>query len=204
MNVDRYNVFAASTSSSYVQPIILVEPAVQALSATLAFSSNPKPTEDKVSLKVLKTDASGAPLQGCTFQIIYLESGQQQTQEVTTDGSGEAVFSELPLNTDVTVKETAAPEGYTLLPDKIVNTGTTGGKTLEFTFANSDDHVFKVHKVSSADGRNLMGASFEVRGIDNDYKNTFTTDALGEFTIQGRDLPIGSYEVYEIAARKVT
>ena len=200
MNVDRYNVFAASTSSSYVQPIILVEPAVQALSATLAFSSNPKPTEDKVSLKVLKTDASGAPLQGCTFQIIYLESGQQQTQEVTTDGSGEAVFSELPLNTDVTVKETAAPEGYTLLPDKIVNTGTTGGKTLEFTFANSDDHVFKVHKVSSADGRNLMGATFEVRGIDNDYKNTFTTDALGEFTIQGRDLPVGSYEVYEIAA----
>lgn len=121
-------------------------------------------------------------------------------REATTDGNGEAVFSELPLATDVTVKETAAPEGYTLLPDKIVNTGSSGGKTLEFTFANSDDHVFKVHKVSSADGRNLMGATFEVRGIDNDYKNTFTTDALGEVTIQGRDLPVGSYEVYEIAA----
>ena len=71
---------------------------------------------------------------------------------------------------------------------------------MEFTFANSDDHVFKVHKTSSADGRNLMGAKFEVKGIDNDFVNTYTTDALGEFTIQGRDLPTGSFEVYEIAA----
>lgn len=198
MNVDRYNVFAASTNSSYVQPILLVEPAVKVTSAKIAFSSQ-TPVEDKVSLKVLKTDASGAPLQGCTFQINY-QDGEQKTREGTTDGNGEVVFDRLLLNTDVTVKETEAPEGYTLLPDKVINTGSAGGKTLEFTFANSDDHVFKVHKVSSADGRNLMGATFEVRGIDNDYKNTFTTDALGEFTIQGRDLPVGSYEVYEIAA----
>ena len=71
---------------------------------------------------------------------------------------------------------------------------------MEYTFTNSDDHVFKVHKVSSADNRNLMGAKFEVKGIDNDFINTYTTDALGEFTIQGRDLPTGSFEVYEIAA----
>ena len=200
MNVDRYNVYAASTNSSYVQPIILVEPAVQKVAANLSFSSNPLPTEERVSLKVLKTDASGAPLEGCTFQISYQEAGQQQSREKTTDSNGEAVFDELPLNTDVTIKETAAPEGYTLLPDKTVNTGSTGGQILEFTFANADDHTFKVHKISLADGRNLMGATFEVRGIDNDYKNTFTTDALGEFTIQGRDLPVGSYEVYEIAA----
>ena len=146
MNVDRYNVFVASTNGSYVQPILLVEPAVRVMSVSLGFSSNPKPTEDKVSLKVMKTDASGAPLQGCTFQISYRDE-EQQTREATTDGNGEAIFNELPLNTDVTVKETAAPEGYTLLPDKVINTGSTGGKTLEFTFANSDDHVFKVHMV---------------------------------------------------------
>ncbi len=33
MNVDRYNVYAASTTSSGVQPVIMVEPAVQKLSA---------------------------------------------------------------------------------------------------------------------------------------------------------------------------
>ena len=81
-----------------------------------------------------------------------------------------------------------------------MNTGSTGGKTIEVTMANSDDYVFKVHKVSSVDGRNLMGAKFEVKDIDNDFVNTYTTDALSEFTIQGRDLPIGSFEVYEIAA----
>ena len=198
MSADRYNVYVASTNSSGVQPVIMVEPGVQALSAKVGFNSNtPK---EYIDLKLLKTDEDDAGLQGCTFQISYQQDGTPKTQEQTTDGNGEIRFRGLPLNTDVTIKETAAPEGYTLLPDKVVNTGSTGGKTLEFTFANSDDHVFKVHKTSSADGRNLMGAKFEVKGIDNDFVNTYTTDALGEFTIQGRDLPTGSFEVYEIAA----
>ena len=198
MNVDRYNVYAASTTNSGVQPVIMVEPAVQKMSVNVGF--NPETFIEYTLLKILKTDESGAPLAGCTFQISYQQDGTPKTQEQTTDGNGEAKFMDLPLNTDVTIKETAAPEGYTLLPDKVVNTGSTGGKTIEVTMANSDDHVFKVHKVSSADGRNLMGAKFEVKGIDNDFVNTYTTDALGEFTIQGRDLPIGSFEVYEIAA----
>lgn len=197
MNADRYNVYAASTTSSGVQPVIMVEPAVQKLSNELEFS--PIPTfQDKAKLKILKTDKDGAPLAGCTFQIIYEDNGQK-TAEKTTDSNGEVIFEQLPLNTDVTIKETAAPEGYQLLPSKVINTGSKGG-TVEYTFANSDDHVFKVHKVSSADNRNLMGAKFEVKGIDNDFVNTYTTDALGEFTIQGRDLPTGSFEVYEIAA----
>ena len=198
MNADRYNVYAASTNSSGVQPVIMVEPAVQKLSSNVGF--NTETFIDYTLLKILKTDENGAPLSGCTFQISYQQDGTTKTQEQTTDGNGEAKFLDLPLNTDVTVKETAAPEGYQLLPSKVINTGSTGGKTVEYTFANSDDHVFKVHKTSSADNRNLMGAKFEVKGIDNDFVNTYTTDALGEFTIQGRDLPNGSFEVYEIAA----
>ena len=200
MNVDRYNVYIASTNSSGIQPVILVEPAVKLSSNKLAFSSNPQPTADKTNLKVLKTDKDGAPLEGCTFQITYTNAGKSQTAQKTTDSNGEANFENLPLNTTVTVKETAAPEGYTLLPSKTVNTGTKGGQTVELKLANSDDHTFKVHKISSADGRNLMGATFEVRGIDNNFKHTYTTDALGEFEIQGRNLPTGSFEVYEIAA----
>lgn len=197
MNVDRYNVYAASTTSSGVQPVIMVEPAVRKMSVDVGFAGV---LPQSVDLKILKTDKNGAGLQGCTFQISYQQDGTPKTDEQTTDGNGEVRFRNLPLNTDVTIKETAAPEGYTLLPDKVVNTGSTGGKTVEVKLANSDDHVFKVHKVSSADGRNLMGAKFEVKGIDNDFVNTYTTDALGEFTIKGRDLPTGSFEVYEIAA----
>ena len=198
MNVDRYNVYVASTNSSGIQPVILVEPAVKLSSNKLAFSS--APSEDKTDLKILKTDKDGAPLEGCTFQISYTDSGKTVTRTETTDSNGEANFDRLPLNTTVTVKETAAPEGYTLLPSKTVNTGTKGGQTVELKLANSDDHTFKVHKISSADGRNLMGATFQVKGIDNNFQHTYTTDALGEFEIQGRDLPTGSFEVYEIAA----
>lgn len=197
MNVDRYDVYVASTNASGVQPVILVEPAVKQSAAQLVFV-NQEVAQGTVRVRILKTDEAGAGLAGCTFELTYL--GQKAPLTGVSSASGEVVFNDLPLNTNVTIKETAAPKGYTLLPAKTVNTGTKSGQTIELQLANSSDHTFKIHKISSADGRNLMGATFEIRGIGNDYKHSFTTDALGEITVQGRDLPTGSYEVYEIAA----
>ena len=197
MNVDRYDVYVASTNASGVQPVILVEPAVKQSAAQLVFV-NQEVAQGTVRVRILKTDEAGAGLAGCTFELTY--PGQKAPLTGVSSASGEVVFNDLPLNTNVTIKETAAPKGYTLLPAKTVNTGTKSGQTIELQLANSTDHTFKIHKISSADGRNLMGATFEIRGIDNDYKHSFTTDALGEITVQGRDLPTGSFEVYEIAA----
>lgn len=197
MNVDRYDVYVASTNASGVQPVILVEPAVKQSAAQLVFV-NQEVAQGTVRVRILKTDEAGAGLAGCTFELTY--PGQKAPLTGVSSASGEVVFNDLPLNTNVTIKETAAPKGYMLLPAKTVNTGTKSGQTIELQLANSTDHTFKIHKISSADGRNLMGATFEVRGIDNNFKHTYTTDALGEFEIQGRDLPTGSYEVYEIAA----
>ena len=197
MNVDRYDVYVASTNASGVQPVILVEPAVKQSAAQLVFV-NQEVAQGTVRVRILKTDEGGAGLAGCTFELTY--PGQKAPLTGVSSASGEVVFNDLPLNTNVTIKETAAPKGYTLLPAKTVNTGTKSGQTIELQLANSTDHTFKIHKISSADGRNLMGATFEIRGIDSDYKHSFTTDALGEITVQGRDLPTGSYEVYEIAA----
>ena len=198
MKVDRYNIYVASTNASSVQPVILVEPGVLQTGSKLAFAT--RTTEDRVKLKILKSGEDSTPLSGCTFKISYTSNGQPAVETAETDKNGEAIFIDLPLNTDVTVTETAAPEGYTLLPAKTVNTGSKGGQTIELKLVNGTDHTFRLHKVSSADGRNLQGATFEVRGIDNDFKHTYTTDAVGEFAIQGRDLPKGSYEVYEVAA----
>lgn len=197
MNVDRYDVYVASTNASGVQPVILVEPAVKQSAAQLVFVDQ-EVAQGTVRVRILKTDEAGAGLAGCTFELTY--PGQKAPLTGVSSASGEVVFNDLPLNTNVTIKETAAPKGYTLLPAKTVNTGTKSGQTIELQLANSTDHTFKIHKISSADGRNLMGATFEIRGIDNDYKHSFTTDALGEIIVQGRDLPTGSFEVYEIAA----
>lgn len=197
MNVDRYDVYVASTNASGVQPVILVEPAVKQSAAQLVFV-NQEVAQGTVRVRILKTDEAGAGLAGCTFELTY--PGQKTPLTGVSSASGEVVFNDLPLNTNVTIKETAAPKGYMLLPAKTVNTGTKSGQTIELQLANSTDHTFKIHKISSADGRNLMGATFEIRGIGNDYKHSFTTDALGEITVQGRDLPTGSFEVYEIAA----
>lgn len=197
MNVDRYDVYVASTNASGVQPVILVEPAVKQSAAQFVFV-NQEVAQGTVRVRILKTDEGGAGLAGCTFELTY--PGQKAPLTGVSSASGEVVFNDLPLNTNVTIKETAAPKGYTLLPAKTVNTGTKSGQTIELQLANSTDHTFKIHKISSADGRNLMGATFEIRGIGSDYKHSFTTDALGEITVQGRDLPTGSFEVYEIAA----
>lgn len=197
MNVDRYDVYVASTNANGVQPVILVEPAVKQSAAQLVFV-NQEVAQGTVRVRILKTDEGGAGLAGCTFELTY--PGQKAPLTGVSSASGEVVFNDLPLNTNVTIKETSAPKGYTLLPAKTVNTGTKSGQTIELQLANSTDHTFKIHKISSADGRNLMGATFEIRGIDNNFKHTYTTDALGEFEIQGRDLPKGSYECYEVAA----
>lgn len=197
MNVDRYDVYVASTNASGVQPVIMVEPAVKQSVAQVLFI-NQEVSQGTVRLHIIKTDEAGAGLEGCTFELTY--PGLSKPMTGTSSASGEIIFVDLPLNTTVTIKETSAPEGYTLLPAKTVNTGSKGGQTIELQFANSTDHTFKIHKISSADGRNLMGATFEIRGIDNDYKHSFTTDALGEITVQGRNLPKGSYECYEVAA----
>ena len=197
MNVDRYDVYVASTNAGGVQPVILVEPAVKQSAAQLVFVDQ-EVAQGTVRVRILKTDEAGAGLAGCTFELTY--PGQKAPLTSVSSASGEVVFNDLPLNTNVTIKETAAPKGYTLLPAKTVNTGTKSGQTIELQLANISDHTFKIHKISSADGRNLMGATFEIRGIDNDYKHSFSTDALGEITVQGRDLPKGSFEVYETAA----
>ena len=197
MNVDRYDVYIASTNASGVQPVIMVEPAVKQSAAQVLFI-NQEVSQGTVRLHIIKTDGAGAGLEGCTFELTY--PGLSKPLTGTSSASGEIIFVDLPLNTTVTLKETSAPEGYTLLPAKTINTGSKGGQTIEVQLANSTDHTFKIHKISSADGRNLMGATFEIRGIDNDYKHSFTTDALGEITVQGRDLPKGSYECYEVAA----
>ena len=68
------------------------------------------------------------------------------------------------------------------------------------TPTDSEDFEFKIIKSDGHDGSPLEGATFEIRGIDNDYINNFTTNALGEIVVNGKELPNGSYEVREIGA----
>ena len=68
MNVDRYDVFVASTNAGDVQPVILVEPAVKQSTAQLVFV-NQEVAQGTIRVRILKTDEAGAGLEGCTFEL---------------------------------------------------------------------------------------------------------------------------------------
>ena len=70
MNVDRYDVYVASTNAGGVQPVILVEPAVKQSAAQLLFV-NQEVAQGTVRVRILKTDEAGAGLTGCTFELTY-------------------------------------------------------------------------------------------------------------------------------------
>lgn len=200
MNVDRYNVFIAKPPASSVQSAILVEPAVQAISAKVAFHSAPTTITKNTSLRVMKTDKDGKPLPGCTFQISYTAGGKQQIKDGTTDSTGQCVFEDLPLNVAATITETAAPDGYELAEPRTVTSGNDPTKPVVLTIENQDGKDFIIRKISSSDGGKLPDATFEIKCIDNGFSTTLTTGPMGEGVIHGKDLPVGSYEAYEIDA----
>ena len=53
-------------------------------------------------MRILKTDEAGAGLAGCTFELTY--PGQKAPLTGVSSASGEVVFNDLPLNTNVTIK----------------------------------------------------------------------------------------------------
>ena len=214
----------AESIDNDLQPDILVEPGIRHINCGYTIQSKKQSEEKLTRLTIAKTDEKGNPLPGCKFQISYTDPrvGNVIINKETTS-TGEAIFVNLPCNTDVTITETYAPPGYQKLPPQTVNTGSNeDGQGIRVPLVNKkgtpdtpdvpdvpdvpdtpdtpSDGGFKVKKISAADKRALRGATFEVKGIDNSYINTFTTDSFGEFTIDGEDLPLGSYQVREISA----
>ncbi len=87
-----------------------------AANTTLCEQSTPTPTPntDIASLYVLKTDESGAPLQGAVFSLTGPNDEDYGT--FTTDQEGDFCVTGLPQNINVVVTENQPPDGY-VLPD---------------------------------------------------------------------------------------
>ena len=134
-------------------------------------------------------------LKGAVFEVKNDELGI--CIELTTDASGEAVSSRLPIGT-YTIRETKAPVGFELSaePQEAVITANSE-EVLEFVFKNAPKRVH-ITKVSSVDGRLLAGATLEVTNAAGEVIASGETDEKGELAFP-MPLP-GTYTVRELKA----
>jgi uncharacterized repeat protein (TIGR01451 family) len=155
------------------------------------------------SVKLKKVDDLGQPLAGARFGIY---SGTKLVAECTTDAAGLCSIPSIAPGT-YTVKEIAAPAGYT--PDPEVRTITVHFReAVDLTgdpFENPLDlGAIKIVKTNDADGKPVAGITFQLLSNGTVAKDrdgvaaTCTTGADGTCTID-RMVP-GAYVLHEIAS----
>ena len=129
--------------------------------------------DDKTSIKVSKVDiADGKELEGATIQIIDKNG---KVVEEWTSGKEAHEIRGLKTGEEYTLRETVAPEGYTVTTDTKFsidekgNVKSSGTVSEDGTLLVEDDKTsIKVSKVDIADGKELEGATIQI--IDKNGK----------------------------------
>ena len=185
-----------------------------------------------LTLKLKKRDSQtgstpqgNASLAGAVYQVSYQKGGQNVTEELTSDASGNlGTLEGIPFGT-VTVKELTAPEGYRL--DTEVHTYTVDGSQLtgdvyELEVDDLTEDVMRggltIQKLDSQTGTtpqgdaSLEGIQFEIinqsqnpvvvngsTATPGQVAMTITTNASGVATTGENALPYGEYTVREVS-----
>ena len=136
---------------------------------------------------------TGTPIPGTKFRIEGINSDYQH--DVTTGPDGTATLQVDPGSYRITEKD--VPEPYCLPEDEAdrvqtVSLNPNDKKTL--TFKNSKKPLLTLSKTDADTGVVVPGTVFEVKGIDNDYQDDWTTGADGK--VAKRVNP-GTYQVTE-------
>ncbi|MDE7262907.1 MAG: hypothetical protein K2N78_12735, partial [Oscillospiraceae bacterium] len=136
---------------------------------------------------------SGKPIPGTKFRIEGINSDYQH--DVTTGADGTVKIQLDPGSYRIT--EMDVPEPYCLPEDEAdrvqtVSLNPNDNKTL--TFKNSKKPLLTLSKTDADTGVAVPGTVFEVKGIDNDYQDDWTTGADGK--VAKRVNP-GTYRVTE-------
>ena len=157
------------------------------------------------AVSIKKTDAStGRVLAGATFELV---SGTTVIATATTGPDGVVTFNKVPPGT-YTIRESKAPEGFTLDEVNVQTVTVSNGKTSSATFANDKiTSRVKIIKKDAQSGERLAGASFKitrlsgpavVSGMQIGESITIVTNANGEISTGW--LEWGRYRIEETAA----
>ena len=136
----------------------------------------------KTSVKISKTDiTSGNELSGATLQV--LNSRGNVVEEWVSNGEPHEIEGLVP-EEEYTIKETVAPDGYTIADEitfTIDETGeitTTGTVSDGVILVENEKTNVKINKVDIADGEELAGAHIQI--LDRDGNVVEEWDSTGE------------------------
>ena len=154
--------------------------------------------DSQVELQLLKTDESGDPLAGATFEVT--RDGQPIAVE-TTDDDG-CIFVSGITEGFYVFEELSAPDGYALPEEPYVGVhidaeDIQGGGTIKVSMKNYVSPRLTISKTDAETGKPVPGTTFSVAGINNSYYNEVTTGQDGSAVLNG--LATGVYEVTELS-----
>ena len=142
------------------------------------------------SLRVVKADENGMPLNGAHIRIRHVESGAEYTG--VTLGNGTVTFSDIPTGV-FEISELAAPAGYIIDPNKytinILPLSETG-RAESVTLINRSKPGLRIIKIDSATSMGIAGVVFEVYK-DGALYGEYVTNQSGLIVLT--DLPSGTF-----------
>lgn len=144
------------------------------------------------SLRIIKTSDKGEFLNGVTFEIKHIATGETHTG--TTSLAGTVEFHNLPLG-GYEVREISGIEGYIADTDTIQTVSVVSDVTVTVNFTNKEKPGLKIIKYDRVTMERLPDVTFEI------FRNgasigQYTTDAQGEILLVNQQE--GTYTVYEV------
>lgn len=182
-------------------PVVIAGGEIKDLTITNKRLPQPEPTTGTLTITKTDADQKDKLLSGAVFSVYEAESGKK-TGELMTGKEGTASL-ELPAG-NYTVKETAAPEGYTLSTNP-VRISLQAGSVKELTVTNRREEetdeepgTLRITKRDAESGERLKDAVFGIYDKDTDNRmGEVTTDRKGVAEIE---LEPGDYYLLELEA----
>jgi uncharacterized surface anchored protein len=171
-----------------------------------SISANAELVLGKGNVQIEKVDENGQPLAGAVFAV---DINGQGSKNYTSDANGLVKLANVTEDSEVTVSEITAPNGY-LIDDKEKTTKIVkANQTIVFKYI---DHAqkgkIKIEKSGEESGNTMWNGNYTLAGNKfNIYEGTsdagklvatLVTDANGKAEVG--DLPLGTYFVKEVAS----
>ena len=192
--VMQYQIYLAHNSVATEQSYIIADPSKGTLTADAVITWGSEETETG-DLQITKIGGGGQPLEGAKFT---LSGSDGSSISGTTNASGNILWTNLKPDVQYTLTETEAPAGYAITD--AVNVTIQAARTNYVTVKDSTQKTLTVRKIDAQNGYSLQGATIAFKQIDGSYYTTGVTDHAGIIQFDADQLPLGSYEVYEISA----